>query len=356
LIEHRRGDFIITKSEIYVDYEYGDLREVIVGVPFMVYPDLDVADWVQEALKVLPESERKKIIERSGKTSIEIGKYDAMEKENQKLIAIFQKHGIKVWRPEVLSRERLVINLGENIVRYCGVAFQYARDPIAVIGDNVIELTLASLNRIADLLAYRQLFMDRVFGSNAKWFAMPKVDYNTMFEGGRYDKNKFPVLEGGDIHVFGKKILVGTSSNATVGSNELGYRWLKSMLEPQGYEVERVPIKEAFQHLDIVLSAVRPGLAIVCRDAFFEGIPSYFDDWTLIDVSKDDAQRMATNGMPIDPTHYIMSYNEHYDGKRVQEELEAEGISVYRIFFGNHNEDGGSIRCSTHPLLRRLSK
>ena len=129
LIEHRRGDFTVTKSEIYVDYEYGDLKEVIVGVPLMIYPDLDVADWVQEALKVLPESERKKIIERSGKTSIEIGKYDAMEKENQELIAIFQNHGIKVWRPEVLSRERLVTNLGENVVRYCGVAFQYRSRP-----------------------------------------------------------------------------------------------------------------------------------------------------------------------------------------------------------------------------------
>ena len=64
---------------------------------------------------------------------------------------------------------------------------------------------------------------------------------------------------------------------------------------------------------------------------------------------------MAANGMPIDPNHYVMSYNEHYDGKRVQKEIEAEGITVYRIFFGNHNEDGGSIRCSTHPLLRRLS-
>ena len=115
---------------------------------------------------------------------------------------------------------------------------------MAVIGDNVIELTLASLNRIADMLAYRQLFMDRVMGSNAKWFAMPKVDYSTMFEGGRYDKNTFPMLEGGDIHVLGKKILVGNSMNVTVGSNELGYMWLKSILEPQGYGVERVPIKK----------------------------------------------------------------------------------------------------------------
>ena len=323
-------------------------------MPLIIYPDLEGADWAQEALKIRPQSERKKSIERSGKTSIEIGKYDAMEAENQALISIFQNHGIKVWRPEVLSRERLVANLGEETLRRFGVAFQYSRDPMAVIGDNVIELAPASLPRIADMLAYRRLFMDRVLGSNAKWFAMPRVDYSTMFEGGNYDKNMFPTLEGGDIHVLGKKILVGNSMNTAVGSNELGHMWLTSILKPQGFDVERVPITEEFQHLDIVLSVVRPGLAIVCHDAFVNGIPLYFDGWKLIEVSVDDAQRMATNGMPIDPDHYIMSYNAHYDGNRVQKELEAEGITVYRIFFGNHNEDGGSIRCSTHPLLRTL--
>jgi N-dimethylarginine dimethylaminohydrolase len=339
-----------------VDYEYGHLKEVIVGVPLAIYPDVEVADWMQEPLKVLPESEREKIIERSGKTSMEIGKYAAMEKENQELISIFHKHGIKVWRPEVLSRERLTFNLGEDALRYCGVMFQYSRDPIAVISNNVIELTPASLPRIADLLAYRRLFMDRVFGSNAKWFAMPKVDYSVMFEGGSYDKNKYPTLEGGDIHVLGTKILVGNSLNAAVGSNKLGCTWLTSILEPQGFNVERVPIKEEFLHLDVALSVVRPGLAIVCHDAFVNGIPSYFDRWKLIEVSKEEARRMATNGMPIDPYHYVMGCNEHYDGKQVQAELEAEGITVYRIFFGNHNEDGGSVRCSTHPLVRRFSE
>jgi N-dimethylarginine dimethylaminohydrolase len=347
---------VTIKPEIYVDYEYGDLKEVIVGVPLMIYPDLKVADWAQEALKVLPKSEQEKFIERSGKTSKEIGKYDVMEKENQELIKIFQKHGIKVWRPEVLTRERLATNLGEEVIRYCGVTFQYSRDPIAVIGDNVIELNLATPIRIADILAYRQMFMDRVLGSNAKWFAMPRLDYSKMFVGGSYNKNTFPLLEGGDIHVLGKKILVGTSLNSTVGSSELGHLWLKSILERQGYDVERVPIGGEFLHLDVVLSVVQPGLAIVCRDAFFNEIPSYFDDWKLIEVSKDEAQLLATNGMPIDTKHYILPYNESYDGKRVQNELEAEGITVYRIFFGNHTEDGGAIRCSTHPLLRRLSE
>jgi N-dimethylarginine dimethylaminohydrolase len=38
--------------------------------------------------------------------------------------------------------------------------------------------------------------------------------------------------------------------------------------------------------------------------------------------------------------------------KRIAEALSAEGIEVYSIPFENHNEDGGSIRCATNPLLR----
>lgn len=342
------------KPDIYVDYEYGDLKEVVVGVPLNIYPDIKMSGWIKEGLKILPESEQKKIIERSGKSSLEIGKYDATEKENLELISIFQKYGIKVWRIELLTRERLVLNLGEEALKNWGVSFQYSRDPILVVGNNVIELTPGSLFRIGDLLAYRKLFVERVLGSNALWFAMPKLDYSQMFENGSYSKNGFPVLEGGDIHVLGKKILVGTSLNPTVGSSEYGFIWLRSILEPQGYDVERVPIKDEFLHLDVALSVVRPGLAVVCPDAFAEGIPSYFDGWKLIEVSKDEAQRLATNGMPIDPDHYILSYNEHYDGWRVQNALEAEDITVHRIAFDNHNEDGGSVRCATHPLVRRL--
>jgi N-dimethylarginine dimethylaminohydrolase len=244
--------------------------------------------------------------------------------------------------------------LGEEALKYCGASFQYSRDPLLVVGNNVIELATGSLCRIADILAYRKLLLDRVLGSNARWFAMPRPDYSMMFDGGRYSKNGFPVLEGGDIHVLGKEILVGNSQNTTVGSSELGCLWLKSILEPQGYHVERVPIGEEFLHLDVVLSVVRPGLAVVCPEAFVDGIPSYFDGWNIIEVSKDEAQRLATNGMPIDPDHYILSYNDQYDGWRVQRALEAEGINVQRIFFGNHNEDGGSIRCTTHPLMRKL--
>ena len=343
-------------NEISVDYEYGDLKEVIVGMPFMIYPDMRVATWIQEALKILPESEAKKGMERSGKDSIEIGKFAAMEKENKELVAILEKHGVKVWRPDTLTREQVVKNFGEEYVRLAGVSQQYVRDPITVIGDNVIENTMGSLYRRADILALRRLFMKRVAGSNARWVAMPGLDYSLMIQDGKFDKTGFPVLEGGDVIVLGKKILVGTSLNRATGSSERGYLWLKSYLAPQGYDVERVRLSEDILHLDVSLSVPRPGVIVVCPEVFVDGIPSYFDGWKRIEVSKEETRYLAINGLPIDKGHYILGYNDHFDGKRVKEALEASGITVYLIYFAAHNEDGGSIRCSTHPLVRELNK
>lgn len=344
----------ISENEIFVDYEYGDLKEVIVGVPFSIYPDLTVAKWVQEAIKILPETEVAKITAVSGQDSISIGKYAAMEKENDELIAILNRHGVKVWRPEVLTRERAINNFGEEYIRLAGVSQQYTRDPILVIGNNVIENTMGSLYRRCDILGLRCLLSQRVMGSGAKWVAMPGVDYSVMLKNGQFSKTGFPVLEGGDVLVLGNKILVGNSMNRATGSSELGYRWLKSYLEPQGYDVERVRLAEDILHLDVALSVPRPGVIIVCPEVMLDGIPACFKGWQQIKISRNETRYLAVNGLPINQSHYIMGVNDHFDGKLVKKKLEALGITVYQIYFARHNEDGGSVRCSTHPLLRKM--
>ena len=344
------------KPDIFVDYEYGDLKEIVVGVPFLIYPDLSVARWLADSLKVLPESEAQKVRERSGKDAVQIGKYDIMEEENKQLIAVLEKHGVKVWRPELLSRERVAANFGEEYVRFAGACQQYVRDPIAVIGDHVIENAMGSLYRRADILGFRKLFLERVLGSGGRWVSMPGLDYSLMVRDGMFDKTGFPVLEGGDVVVLGRKVLVGTSENRATGSSELGYLWLESYLAPFGYDVERVRLTEDILHLDIVLSVPRPGLFIECPGAFVDGIPSFFDGWERIELAKEEVRYLAANGLPIDKSHYIMGYNDYFDGEKLAAALEGYGVTVYRIPFGHHTEDGGSIRCSTHPLVRRMSE
>ncbi len=341
-------------SEIYVDYEYGDLTEVIVGVPFIIFPDVKVAAWAAEVIKILPKAEADLMWSRSGRDSIELGKYAAMEKENEALLAILDKHGVRVHRADVLTREQVAANYGKDWVAFAGVSQQYTRDPIVVIGNNVIENTMGSLYRRCDILGLRRLFASRLPGSGARWVAMPGVDYSSMIQGGEFDKNGYPVLEGGDVIVLGNKILVGTSQNRSTGSSESGYEWLKSYLEPQGYDVERVPLREDILHLDCALSIPCPGFVIACPAALTNGMPHYFDGWKRFEVTLDEARHLAGNGLPINPQNYIIGTNDAFDGKALAAALQAEGINTYSIYFGRHNEDGGSVRCSTHPLQRRM--
>lgn len=52
------------------------------------------------------------------------------------------------------------------------------------------------------------------------------------------------------------------------------------------------------------------------------------------------------------PDTYVLPTSGQTDGLHIQEELQARGITVYPVPFGNHMEDGGAVRCATHPLVR----
>ncbi len=337
---------------IHVDFEYGRLHEVILGRGVMRYPDVERARWAAEGMKVLPEAEADKVRQRSGRDSRDLGKYARVEAENDELLSIFAQHDVVVHRPDPLSDEHVAANYGrEWLVN--GYIQTYSRDPMFVVGDNVIELAPGAPNRRAEMLGYRRLFAQRVAGSGAKWFQMPLVDVSTVGAPG-YDKNDHPALEGGDLLVLGSTVLAGTTLNQAVGSSATGVAWLSAILGPQGYTVQRVRIREDFLHLDVALSIPRHGLAIACREAFVDGLPSVLDGWDIIEVSTDQSRLLACNGLPLDESTYILGYNDDEDGSHVQGELERRGIIVHRVAFGNHTEDGGSIRCSTHPLVRRV--
>lgn len=339
-------------EDINVDYEWGDLREVIVGLPVMRYPDVGRAAWMAKALEVLPESEASKARERSGKHSKhDLDKYARMEAECEELIEILEGLDVTVHRPSELTDDLVAANYGSEWLPN-GYIQAYSRDPIFVVGDFVIELAPGAPNRRAEILGFRKLLGERLAGSAARWVQMPAVDAAAMASAD-YSKDDAIVLEGGDLLVLGKTVLAGTSENPKVGSSARGVEWLRSLLGPEGYTVERVPLREDFLHLDVALSLPRQGLAIACREAMVDGLPEAIVDWDLIEVSAEQARFLACNGLPVDRDNYILGYNEDEDGSTVQEGLEARGIEVHRLAYGHHTEDGGSIRCSTHPLLRR---
>ena len=337
---------------VYVDYEYGDLKEVIVGLPYGMSPSLS-APWFENAMKVLPPDEAEyarktagmlwtdMIDPKTGKSETEM-----LEEENLALINILNSLGVKVFRPKEITVDFIKKNYGSDILLN-GFSQDFPRDNIAVIGNNLIELNLRTPLRKVDISGFKEVLTDKCTKGDVRWFSMPHTELLAPPD------PDTPLLEGGDVIVLGRTILVGNTRNPSVGSNEAGFRWLKNILG-SSYDVVRIPLREDVLHLDCVLSVPREGLAIVCEEAFVDGLPDYIKGWDLIKVSIESVQRLAINGIPVDSKNYIISYNEHNDNRYLQSELETRYIRVHRVFFGTHNGQGGSLRCATQPLIRKI--
>ena len=340
------------EPSVSVDYEYGDLKEVIVGLPYGMSPSLE-AKWFADALKVLPDDEAEYARKTAGMLWTEMinpetGKSETqmLEEENQAFIAILESLGVKVYRPAEITVGFIKKHYGADVLLN-GFSQDFPRDNMAVIGNNVIEFNLRTAIRKVDISGFRDILSEKCSDSTVKWFSMPHTE---LLEPARADT---PFLEGGDVIVLGKTVFVGNTENPSVRSNEAGYKWLKNIVGDR-YTVKRIRLVESVLHLDCVLSVPRSGLAIVCEEAFIDGLPEEIKDWDLIRVSLDDVKRLAVNGLPVDSQNYVLSYNLHNDNRFIQTELERRGIKVHRVFFGTHNGQGGSLRCATQPLKREV--
>ncbi len=340
------------EPSVYVDYEYGDLKEVIVGLPYGMSPSLE-AKWFADALKVLPKDEADYARKTAGMLWTEMihpetGKSETqmLEEENQAFIAILKSLGVKVYRPTEITVDFIKEHYGGDVLLN-GFSQDFPRDNMAVIGSNVIEFNLRTPIRKVDISGFRNILSEKCSDPTGKWFSMPHTE---LLKPARADT---PFLEGGDVIVLGKTVFVGNTQNPSVGSNEAGYQWLKNILGDQ-YKVKRVRLVESVLHLDCVLSVPRRGLAIICEEAFVDGLPKEIKNWDLIRVRLEDVKRLAVNGVPVNSRDYILSYNRHNDNRYIQTELEKRGIRVHRVFFGTHNGQGGSLRCATQPLKRNV--
>jgi len=151
-------------------------------------------------------------------------------------------------------------------------------------------------------------------------------------------------LEGGDVLLNGDEIYVGVSGHA---SSFEGVRWLQRTLGRKA-QVHPVSLADGTQHLDCALSLPRPGLAIACLAALRDGLPGELRKWDVIDVSVEDAQRLACNGLVLDMNTYVIDRAHAALAGR----LRASGLEVIEVPFHLPALFGGGLRCAYHPLAR----
>jgi glycine amidinotransferase len=324
-----------------VSFEYGALREVIVGRPegFRI-PKLTAAA-IAEYAQFLPAIDLDFIVNGQGRTLVDYAPDVAAELAAQveHLVDLLEERAVTVHRPRPLTAaEELFPGPG-----FEGGSLFFMRDPILVIGHYIIDLAMRFPFRRRQRFALREIIERKVAQSGMHFISMPEPVPVPVQDG--FGPSAF--LEGGDVLLNGRDIYVGVSGHAsTVG----GAQWLRRTLGTLGTlaSVHIIKLGDDALHLDVVLSLPRPGLAIACLDALPDGLPGSLRDWDVIDVPLDSAKRLACNGLVLDENTYIM---DRAHGA-VADQLTKRGVNVIAIPFHLPARFGGGLRCAHHPLSR----
>lgn len=223
-----------------------------------------------------------------------------------------------------------------------GNAQQYfPRDPVLVVGDQIIETAMRYPLRRMERFGIRRT-LEPLVGTDSI-VAMPEPAPLPEADDGSWGPG--PFLEGGDVLLLGPDVLVGVSGNA---STTAGARWLQRAVGSHR-RVQVVPLSTRFLHLDCVLATPREGLALVCQEGFPEGLPDILSDWEIIEVPAQAAEEMlAVNVLVLDEDTVLVAS----ETPAVAEALDRAGQTVLSTPFAAVSLWGGSFRCWHHPLRR----
>jgi N-dimethylarginine dimethylaminohydrolase len=309
-------------------HEWGKLREVVIGISpaedFVIFHE-DSARWMSPDVAGFSRK-------HAGRRLVDLDADWAHRCERQVdvLAELVARQGVTVHRPQRLEgveRTFLAPN-GEG-------AQLFARDAMIVVGDRVIDASLRLSCRQRERYGLRPIIQKAVQQGGARWSSVP------LGSPGGVDG---PFLEGGDTLLNGYEVYVGMSGCA---SDMAGIDWLQALLG-DCYRVIPVALRSTVLHLDCALGLVKPGLLVYCPTKLIDGLPIALRGWDKIEVSVDEANRLATNGLILEEGRMIVDS----DNERVIGELRRRGIDVLPLPFDGPIKVGGSLRCAHHPLLR----
>ncbi|ARF70645.1 amidinotransferase [Paenibacillus larvae subsp. pulvifaciens] len=323
-------------EQVLVESEFAPLKRVVLAQSQYGAPTEENLEKYKDYLPDSPEGDI--YIEKLyGKDVAEV--YPELQKrweaEKENLEKVLKKYGVEVLRPRLLTEKE------KKDRKEVGYSNFFARDPFFVIGQFIVEGTMKYEHRIKEVMTVRHILEQEAEKNECLYLAAPQADRL-----GEFFDMKGPFLEGGDVLVLNKEIFVGTSGLA---SNRDGIIWLRNFLSNFDYTVTEVPLHPEILHLDCALSLLRDGLMIICEEAFPEGIPESLKEWDKVSVSLEDAQKLITNGLPLNEKVYVTDPEFQ---SSIGEQLTKRGIKVEYVDYSISRQFGGSFRCTTQPLLR----
>jgi N-dimethylarginine dimethylaminohydrolase len=318
-------------THVEVTHEWGKLEDVIVGIQprdRFIIPKLGLdSGWDSDLFaRLCNEQYGKQLIDVDPETAI------AFEAEIEGLVALLARRGVKVRRVRYPE--------GEDDLVGCGTGegtLIYARDPILVVGNRIIELTASEGWRERERFAVRPVIAEIMENSNACWAAMPPPAPSLSPDA--------PRLEGGDVLLNGAEIYVGCSGVLTTSA---GVRWLRQYLG-DAYEIHQIPLVDPWMHLDGAICLLRDGLALRAPEFLNEPLPGALSGFEFIDVNPFEASKLGCNVLILDENTIIMDTG---PCSRLAREIEKHGIEVIHHDYELVHAMGGGLRCSHHPIRR----
>jgi N-dimethylarginine dimethylaminohydrolase len=309
-------------------HEWGKLREVVIGLS----PAEDFVVFHEESMRWQGPAEAEFSRRHASRRLIELDREwaDRIERQADALAELVAGEGVIVHRPERLrgiERTFLAPN-GEG-------AQLFPRDAMIVVADHVIDASLRLACRQRERYGLRPLVRRLVAERGARWSSVP-LGSPACVDG--------PFLEGGDTLLNGHEIYVGMSGCA---SDMAGIDWLQTLLGSP-YRVIPVALRSFVLHLDCALALVKPGLLIWCPEKLVDGLPMTLRSWDAIAVSREEASRLATNGLVLEEGRMIVDA----DNQRVIDELRRRRMEVIPIAFDGPIRTGGGLRCAHQPIWR----
>ena len=325
-----------SEAPIHVESEWADLKECVYGSP-----DTWVLPVFLDDVKLRAQGEFGKFwTANQGRDVKEVAPelFAEFSGQIQGAIDLLEKLGIRVHVAGPISPDNRKFPRGQDH----GVSTAWMRDPFVTIGNNVIELAPRSLFHRRQRFAIREILASTM-ERGARYFAQPDSGADDYRDG-----KGWGYLEGGDVFVLGKQILVGHSGGC---SNPEGARWLQHALGPD-YKVDVVPIDPMFPHLDCVMMTPREGVVFTALEALPAGLPAFMKDWDVVDVPKALAKaHMGCNNFVLNDRLVVVPSEEPLDV--IAKALEERNFEVIRIPYRVPCMVGGSFRCAHQPLIRQ---
>ncbi len=241
---------------------------------------------------------------------------------------VLKKHGVQVYRPELLE------NVNQIFTRDIGF---------------VIDDTFIKSNILPDREAEFQAIEGILSQFDQQKIVQPPEEVH---------------IEGGDVMPWGKYIFVGTYRRPdypdyiTARTNAAAVDFLQKtfphkQVVPFDLKKSNTDPRENALHLDCVFQPVGYDKAIIHKEGFLEPaqyrfLVDLFGEENLFHINKDEMYDMYANVFSISPN--IVVSEKH--NKRLNNWLKEQGFTVEEVPYKEIAKQEGLLRCSTLPLQR----